>query len=353
MHIEFGPGDLRTFEAGLQREWLLTNGIGGYASGTVNCVNTRRYHGLLVAALRPPLGRVALLLRLNEAVTIDGETTELTAAEYSDGTVFPADHRHLDSFMLEDGSPVWSYTVSGHLIRRKIWMVPNRNITIVRYRLAVGSGSVALAIRPLCASRDHHTLQRFNAGWSFSVVPDDGIVRVQAGPSAAPLWLASKGASFVPGGDWYWRFLLREERTRGYDYVEDLYQPGTFHATLEPGGTLTLIASAEDPAEGLPDPDAALAALRSTGVRGRNARQKTADKDSVCLAEVEEALTTAAQRFVVRGVVAADGNTYTSNISGYHWGQDWGRDAAASLPGLLLATGRLHDAQSLLRGLAA
>ncbi len=352
MHVEFGRGELQTFEAGLEREWLLTNGIGGYASGTVNCVNTRRYHGLLVAALRPPVGRVALLLRLNEAVTIEGETTELTAAEYSDGTVFPADQEHLESFTLEDGSPVWSFAVSGHLIRRKIWMVPGHNITIVRYRLVVGRSPVGLAIRPLCASRGHHSLQRGWPGWDFSVAPVDNGVRVQAWQAAAPLWLMMGGASFVPAGDWYWRFLLREERTRGYDFLEDLYQPGTFHATLEPGDSLTLIASAEDPGNGLPDPDAALAAARSTGVRSRRSQHQSHGGDDACLDEIEDALAAAANRFVVRTPPAPDRGPRTTTIAGYHWGEDWGRDAAASLPGLLLTTGRLRDAEMLLRDLA-
>ncbi len=353
MHIEFSRSELQTLEAGLKREWLLTNGIGGYASGTVNCVNTRRYHGLLIAALRPPVGRVALLLRLNEAVTIDGVTTELTAAEYSDGTVFPGDLEHLESFRLEHGSPVWSYAVSGHLIRRKIWMVPGHNTTIVRYRLVVGSSPVDLAIRPLCASRAHHTLQRGSADQHFSVLPFHSGVRVQAGLTAAPLWLASAGASFVQGGDWYWHFLLREERMRGYDYVEDLYQPGTFHATLEPGSSLIFIASAEDPVEGLPDPDVALMAARNSGTRSRRSEHRVLGEGDTCLAEIEDALTAAADRFVVHPPFASGEEAHTTSIAGFHWGEDWGRDAAASLPGLLIATGRMRDAESLLRHLAA
>jgi predicted glycogen debranching enzyme len=353
MHIEFSRGELQSFEAGLQREWLLTNGIGGYASGTVNCVNTRRYHGLLVAATQPPMGRVALLLRLNEAVTIDGDTTELTAAEYGDGTVFPADLGHLESFTLEDGSPVWSYAVSGQLIRRKIWMVPGHNVTVVRYRLVVGSSPVRLAIRPLCASRDHHALQHGSLDWRFSVEPVEAGIRVQADPTAAPLWLTCGGAAFLPGGDWYWRFLLREERLRGYDHVEDLYQPGTFHAMLEPGDALTLIASADDPANGLPDPDAALAAIRTAGTRNRKNHQRHAADDEERLAEIADALAEASQRFVTHAGAASAGGDYTATIAGYHWGEDWGRDAAASLPGLLLATGRLRDAESLLRHLAS
>ena len=281
------------------REWLVTNGLGGYASGTIAGVNTRRYHGLLIAAVRPPVDRMALLVRLNEALSIDGETFELMTAEYQDGTVSPQGYRLLESFVLEDGVPVWSYAVNDHLLRRMVWMVPGHNITVVRYKLLIGSGQVDLALRPLCAARDHHAVQHGNYDWHFAVdTTQDGAV-VRATPSSPPLWLLARGASFRPGGDWYWRFLLREERARGYDHVEDLYQPGTFHATLRPGGSLTFIASAEDPTTGMPSPDIALAETRSAYARRATWVQPVVNAGET-IEELRVALVAAADQFVVR-----------------------------------------------------
>src|SRR6185312_11615187 len=132
-----------------------------------------------------------------------------------------------------------------------------------RYKLSVGGESLDLALRPLCAARDHHVVQRGHGRrpWSVETVKNGAVVR--AGASLPALWLLAPDATFLPAGDWYWNFLLREERDRGYECVEDLFQPGTFHVTLRPGRSCTFVASAEEPGPGFPDPDSALARQRS------------------------------------------------------------------------------------------
>ena len=353
MQIELSRTECDDLSSSIAREWLVTNGLGGYASGTIAGVNTRRYHGLLMAAVRPPVDRVALLLRLNEALTIEGETFELMTAEYEDGTINPAGYRFLESFTLEQGIPVWSYAVGDFLLRRSVWMVPGRNITVVRYKLAVGSGLVDLALRPLCAARDHHSVQHGSIDWHFSVesIADGALVR--ATPQSPPLWLLARGASFSPGGDWYWRFLLREERDRGYDHIEDLYQPGTFHAFLRPGATLTFIASAEDPSEAAPDPDIAQAAIRGLHTRVYPGMETKSRSAATWLDDLRQTLSASADQFVVRRQPLPPAETpQVSVLAGYHWFTDWGRDAMICLPGLLLGTGRIAEAESLLRTFA-
>jgi predicted glycogen debranching enzyme len=338
--VRFEGADARDLEAGLGREWLLTNGLGGYASGTVPGVDTRQYHALLVAATAPPVGRMALLVRLNEAVTIDDDTTELMTSEYLDGTLFPEGYAHIESFALEDGLPTWTFKVGACLLRRTIWMVPGHNITVVRYKLAVGGESLDLALRPLCAARDHHVVQHGDWGWPWSVEPVKAGAVVRAGADLPALWLLAPDALFLPAGDWYWNFLLREERARGYEHVEDLFQPGTFHVTLRPGRSCTFIASAEEPGVDFPDPDGALAHRRSAHARIASVRPlgRPADHLAGALAE-------AADQFVVpRKPWAPIRARDTSLIAGYPWFADYTRDALIALPGIFLTFGRLADA---------
>lgn len=362
MQIAFERAAARDLDVGLTREWLVTNGLGGYASGTGIGLNTRRYHGLLVAAVRPPVDRMALLVRLNAVLTIADQEYELTApqqyelmtAEYVDGTIYPQGYTHIESFAVENGVPTWHYALQGALVRQTLWMVPGHNVTALRFKLVAGNGPVDLALRPLTAARDHHSVQHGNAGWRFAVEPITDGVRIQAAPMSPPLWLLARGATFLVGGDWYWNFLLREERARGYDHVEDLYQPGTFRTTLVPGSQVTLVASAEDPALGLPDVDVALARLRGSyarsGIAAPGFRRDMPDP----LYSLVAALREAAEAFVVRRHMAESAaGEGTSVIAGYHWFTDWGRDAMISLPGILLATGRAADAAALLRAFAS
>jgi predicted glycogen debranching enzyme len=353
MQIAFEQATARDLDGGLAREWLITNGLGGYASGTVPGINTRRYHGLLIAAVHPPVDRVALLVRLHADLTVDDEQYELASAEYADGTIYPKGYQYLDSFALDDGLPTWHHALGPALLRTRIWMVPGHNITAIRYRLVAGSGPVEIALRPLTAARDHHAVQHGHAGWRFAVESVTDGLRVQATPAAPPLWLLARGASVVTGGDWYWRYLLREERARGYDHVEDLYQPGTFRAILLPGDQITLIASAEDPALGLPDADMALAEARAAHTRHVASGALSAEAAG-SLHTLSTAFRAAAAAFVVRRDADRANTTHgVSVIAGYHWSTDWGRDAMISLPGILLVGGRVAEAGALLRAFAS
>jgi predicted glycogen debranching enzyme len=337
----------------LDREWLITNGLGGYAMGTVPGMATRRYHALLVAALHPPVQRMALLVRMGVTVRVAGEEYDLSAFEFMDGTVFPQGYEQLASFLLDDGVPTWTYILGTCVLRVRIWMVPGHNTTVLRYTLVTGNREAEISLRPLVASRSHHTLQHGAPFPHFDVHTVQEGIRVHAEGQAVALWLAAPGATFVEGGDWYWNFLVREERARGYDHVEDLFQPGVFRAYLEPGESLTFVASSEDlTVASLPDLDGALVGRRNHALRAAAAAGEEPAFDTE-LRLLAASLQEAAETFVVQHEQGVAGRTAEASlIAGYPWFTDWGRDAMISIPGLLLTTGRARAAASVLRGFA-
>ena len=173
-----------SFESALAREWLVTNGSGGYASGTVAGAASRRYHGLLVAALEPPLGRTVLVAGLDVHAHYQGRILGLSAQDYVGGTVHPDGYRRAEAFMLNGGLPVWSFSLGDARLTQSIWMAQGANTTYVRFRLESGSGPVRLHLSPLCTWRDYHTQLR--GGWQpgTATVPDG--IRIDAFPGVRP-----------------------------------------------------------------------------------------------------------------------------------------------------------------------
>ena len=338
--ISFGREICGDLPSALRREWLVTNGIGGYASGTLAGVNTRRYHGLLVAALAPPVGRMVLVAGLGEFAVLDGRRYPLSSHEFGGGVVEPAGYRHLESFVVDETLPVWTYAVEDALIERRVWMARERNTTYVGYRLARG-GPVVLQVIPLVTRRDFHAL-RSGAGWHPDVRPAGSGITIRA-DGAAPYRVLVPRGRFTAAGTWWWNFLRREETARGLDDTEDLYAPGAFELTLSRDEPAVLVATAEEAgAADAPDLDAevALAEVR--------ARQRSLLRlgDTEGGDPVVRQLTLAADQFIVRR------GSGGSVLAGYHWFSDWGRDAMIAVPGLTLATGRLDDAAAILRTFA-
>lgn len=335
--ISFGRAICGDLPSALRREWLVTNGIGGYASGTLAGVNTRRYHGLLVAALAPPVGRTVLVAGLVEFAVVDGRRHPLSAHEFAGGTVEPAGHLHLERFDLDGMLPVWTYAVDDALIERRVWMAEGRNTTYVRYRLARGGGPIALHITPLVTRRDFHAL-RSGAGWR----PDVGVaasgIAIRA-DGAPPYRLLAPRGRFTLDGMWWWNFLHREETARGLDDREDLYAPGAFELSLSEGEPAVLVATAEE----APDLDATASLGEARARQEALLRLAGAERAD----PVVRQLTLAADQFVVRRGAGR------SVLAGYHWFNDWGRDAMIALPGLTLATGRPDDAAAILRTFVA
>ena len=195
--VRFGREVCGDLEAGLRREWLVTNGLGGYASGTIAGPNTRRYHGLLVAAFAPPVERTVLVASLIEWTTYDGKRYPLFAFEYADGTVDQQGFKHLQSFALEGALPIWSYALADALLEKRVWMAYGANTTYVTYRLVRGTRPIDLAITPLLTYRDFHALSN-RRDHIFSVKGREGSAIITAEGGKRPIHLLGNGATFKP-----------------------------------------------------------------------------------------------------------------------------------------------------------
>jgi predicted glycogen debranching enzyme len=336
------------------REWLVTNGRGSFASGTVAGLLTRRYHALLVAALKPPLGRTVLVAKLEETVERRGETWSLATNRWADQTVAPHGYRDVERFRLDGTTPVWTYAWGGTRLEKRVFMEPGADTTYVTYRLLAGADPVGLEIRVLGNYRDYHATTR-GAGWAMQVVPVPGGVRVLAFEGAHPYAILAAGGGRVevrPAHTWYYGFDLARERERGLDAQDDHLHVATIRAGLEPGQTLTVACSAETAPS--TDGDGAWArrqqheaGLRLAFERSLPAALRGPGRVPAWVVQ----LVRAADQFVVRRPLADDPDGM-SVIAGYHWFGDWGRDTMIALSGLTLATGRPEVARRLLQTFA-
>ena len=333
-------GDLGVAE---RREWLCTNGIGGFASGTVAGTATRRYHGLLVAALKPPLGRTLLAAQVHDTVDYDGRAWPLSTCRWQSGSVEPAGHRLIESFRLDGTSPVWTYACGDALVDKRVWMEPDANTTCVRYTVLRARGPVALTLKALVNCRDYHATT--HAGdWRMDVVPVTDGVRVTAFDGARSLLLLAAGAAARAEHDWYHNFDLARESERGLDHLDDALHAVTFEARLAAGESLTLVVSAE----AAPSLDGEAAWTRRQRHEARvlqrwSTAQPTAAAEPIWIRR----LVLAADQFVARRPTPEDPDGLTV-LAGYHWFGDWGRDTMIALPGLTLTTGRPDAARSIL-----
>jgi predicted glycogen debranching enzyme len=339
--FDFGREVCGSLEIAGRREWLITNGLGGYASGTIAGLLTRRYHGLLVASLDPPVARTLLLTRLDETVVYDGRVYPLFTNCWESGVEEPAGYRYLERFRLEGTTPVWTFACGDALLEKRVWMRHGANTTCVRYDLIRATELLAIDIKVMVNYRDHHS--NTHAGWEMEIESVARGLRLVAFDGAIPLYLLSRRAEVSPRHEWYRGYFLSQEAYRGLDALDDNLYAGLFRATLRPGESLTLVAGT-DGSTGL-DEAAAYAEKRAREERVllRSGRADAPDW--------LQHLVLAADQFVVRRPLP-DEPEGCSVIAGYPWFADRGRDAMISLPGLLLATGRYDDATRVLRTFA-
>lgn len=359
--LDFGRDVCGDLSVAARKEWLVTNGLGGFASGTVSGALTRRYHGLLIAALNPPLGRTLLVAKLDETASSGGNDYALFTNRWAGGVVDPDGFRNIERFHLEGTTPAWTFALADALLEKRIWMGQGVNTTYVQYHLRRASGPVTLAAKALVNYRDYHGATR-GGDWPVPVLitPVPHGLRVIACDGATPYYILSDRANVTQGRDWYKNFSLSVEQDRGFDGLEDHLYVGEFRAALQPGETLTFVASTE----AQPSLDSA-AAYAERQEYEQSLLPQGADWAENLLLGSQPAITVitpppsrppsqlflAADQFIVSRPTPDDPDGKTV-IAGYPWFGDWGRDTMISLPGLTLATGRPGVARSILRTFA-
>jgi predicted glycogen debranching enzyme len=339
----------------LEREWLVTNGRGGYASGTVSGAATRRYHGLLIAAHPPPLGRVMMFNHLLEYVRLpDYSTTQFGGEERVGGKLELHGIEHLTEFRLEGGLPVWRFDLRGFTLEKRIYLPFRQNTVYVNYRLLDGSGPVRLKLRPALHFRGHDEAIGAPQGEPYTLRAVDGRYEV-SGPSTLPtlkMKVDGRRAALTLCPEDVPDILYRTEMGRGYEHTGALWSPGHFRVELQPGEEATLIASTENWTTALAlDPKAARRAEAERRRRLIDAAPPSARTG------LGAELVLAADQFIIRpegrgeeeARARASGDEVVTVIAGYHWFTDWGRDTMISLEGLTLSTGRFVEAGSILR----
>ena len=221
----------------------MTNGLGGFACGTVAGANTRRYHGFLVASLNPPVERTLLVAKIEPSVQYLGIETDLSSDEFAGGTISGQGFAHLESFAVRDGIPTWRYAIADALLETRIFMAPGANTSYLRLELLRATQPLRVKLKPLVAYRDYHSQNR--GAQPFQLESDTEQCRVQAFAAARPYRLSISHGQFSAAPEWYWNFWHRMEAERGLDALEDLLTPGTFAADLSPGLAVYLVATAE------------------------------------------------------------------------------------------------------------
>ncbi len=340
--VDFGReicGDIWMAE---RREWLVTNGIGGFASGTVAGSLTRRYHGLLMAALTPPLGRTLLVSKLEETVKYGEQTVQLSTNHWDGGTIAPTGFLYLERFRLEGTTPVWTYAIADAQLEKRIWMEPGENTTYVRYALIRGTLPVRLNLCAFINHRDYHettldTLPEF----STTPIPHG----LQILPAGGPPFILSASEGLVESvSTWFHNYHLPLERERGLPDREHHLHIGTWSLDLKPGEQITWMASTRlKPSR----PAASCFESRRRHEVGLLQSEPTTNHSHPNEPAWIQQLTLAADQFIASRPLSANDTGHTI-IAGYHWFGDWGRDTMISLPGLTLTTHRFDIARSIL-----
>lgn len=333
------PGTLSNISKASRLEWLETNGIGGFSSSTVLGLNTRRYHGVLIAATNPPVERTVMLSRLDEVVFADNAKTELATRQFPDA-IAPAGYKFITSFK-RNPFPCFEYSIpctdarSGFLtIRKTLACIHHQNTVVITYELVSGPAEVELELQPFIAARDYHHLAHARSSVNCDVNFSNGEFRSKPTPYLPELTINVPGSTFTLNPHWHYRFHYQQEQNRGQDCEEDLLCSGTFRVTLRKKQRLGVLVSTE--ATGNVDPLKLMTAEKRR--RGKLVKRSAVNND-LC-----RALTVAADQFVV-----ARNGSGRSIIAGYPWFTDWGRDTMIALPGITLVTGRHSDAREILK----
>jgi predicted glycogen debranching enzyme len=322
--------DLQDFNFSGNLEWLEANGLGGYASSTVAGANSRRYHGLLVASLHPPVNRVVVVSKLDETLKINGEQFEISSNQYP-GAVHPKGYQYLESFEREI-FPVFHYRVGGVRLKKTIVAVHGENTTLILYEVIDAPDVFEIELLPLYSCRDIHNLTFANDAIGTHYLFEKGVFRTLNYQGSPEFFITVPGATFTENKSWFYSIEHEIDRQRGLEFREDLFSHGRFTVALKKGDQLGVILSLHSPKN-----KDAFKIFENEKIRRENlTKQFSRDRNLSRLA-------LAADQFVVKR------GRLNTIIAGYHWFSDWGRDTMISLPGLCLVTQRFEDARKILR----
>ncbi|RCX11282.1 putative glycogen debranching enzyme [Anaerobacterium chartisolvens] len=332
--MEFGKADWRTFERGIEKEWLLTNGIGGFASSTIICANTRRYHGLLVASLKAPVERHLILSKIDECFTINGKDYNLYSFQTPDYIM--RGYYNLQRVSINP-LPTFTYSVEDAFIEKKICMVYGQNTTVIQYRIINGAAEANLRLTPLINFRNYHHSSRSEfLKFDVSKAPNGAIIKPAYFNTDISL-LCGEGEFTVWDGCYFFNMYYEAERERGLDYIEDHYIPGCFDIKLKSYEEkhVTIIATLEKEVK-----DCCGEKLISAEEKRLKALVSTAGYGD----ELADRLVMASDAFIVH----RESTKSRTILAGYPWFTDWGRDTMIAFTGITLATKRFEDARDIL-----
>ncbi|MGE5805327.1 MAG: amylo-alpha-1,6-glucosidase [Ignavibacteria bacterium] len=340
----------------LEKEWLITNGLGGYASGTIAGISTRRYHALLIAALPAPLGRIVMFNTMSYEIKTENGSSLKFSGLIKDHDEHSALNLAPFKFFLEDGLPVWQYKLENFLIEKRILMPYMQNTVVIRFKVIEGNSSLRIKLFPYLHFRPHEFAVNEKFDGSFKISIDKDRYQITFNDKLPPLNLILYGnnCSFIYNNSEAAQSFYEMEHLRGYESEGLLWNPGSFMAKLSKDNSVSLIASTEA--------WETILSLKPEEVFRNEMRRrielitKSQSGSDNFLSE----LTLASDQFLITPVgrqekaikVAAIGGELKSVIAGYHWFTDWGRDTMISLEGLALLTGRSVEAHSVLHSFA-
>lgn len=325
---------LQDFNEAVQNEWLETNGLGGWSSSSITGCNTRRYHGLLVAATVPPTERMSLVSKMDETIVINNIRYELGTNNYGN-IIHPTGYNYVKSFKKEL-FPEWIYEANGITLRKTIAMIHGENTVVIEYEVVSADNEFMLELLPLLSLRGYHSLMHANGSVNKEDFFENDILKTTLYNNTPDIFVKVPGASFTSNPVWFYNFNYSIEKYRGLDYTEDLFSPGTLSVQLKQGDFLSIILSTKNPAS-----KSAHELLMTESLRRYSLFKGQSEN------EITKQLLLAADQFIVKR-----GEDLKTVIAGYHWFTDWGRDTMISLPGLCLSTGRYKDAKKILAAFA-
>lgn len=332
--------DTKNLEQVLSLEWLVTNGLGGYASSTISGTNTRRYHGLLVAALQPPINRTLLFSRIDENLIINKQIHQLSTNQWKDLSISPQGYKLLEQFYL-DPFPNWIYKVSEITLKKELILLYEHNTVMINYKISGNFPQVELELVLLVNHRDFHKETKGNSDWFFEQkIIDNGVI-IQVYPNVCPLYIKWTKGVYQRTDVWYYNYFNVMEKKRGLPYIEDHYNTGILKVNLKPGESITIVGSTEEFKDNIDF-------YRSK--ENEINRLEKLIRDSQLPEQKEfRYLIYASDQFIVK---RSSVNSKTI-IAGYHWFSDWGRDTMISLVGLTLVTKRYQEARNILKTFAS